>query len=33
VGEYIIIYFMEGNDVLILRVGHGKRDLEALFDL
>jgi plasmid stabilization system protein ParE len=32
VGEYVIVYWVEGDDVLILRVVHGKRDLEALFD-
>lgn len=32
VGEYLILYCVDGNDVLILRVVHGKRDLEALFD-
>jgi toxin ParE1/3/4 len=31
VGEYVIVYYLEGKDVLILRVVHGKRDLEALF--
>ncbi len=31
VGEYIVVYSIEGEDVLILRVVHGKRDLEALF--
>jgi toxin ParE1/3/4 len=32
VGEYVIVYCVEGADVLILRVVHGRRDLEALFD-
>jgi toxin ParE1/3/4 len=32
VGEYVIVYCVDGNEVLILRVVHGKRDLEALFD-
>jgi toxin ParE1/3/4 len=32
VGEYVIVYCIEGADVLILRVVHGRRDLEALFD-
>jgi toxin ParE1/3/4 len=32
VGEYVVVYCIEGHDVLILRVIHGKRDLEALFD-
>jgi plasmid stabilization system protein ParE len=31
-GEYIVVYCVEGADVLILRVVHGKRDLDALFD-
>jgi toxin ParE1/3/4 len=31
VGEYVIIYCVEKGDVLILRVVHGRRDLEALF--
>ena len=31
VGEYIIVYCVEDSDVLILRVVHGRRDLEALF--
>lgn len=31
VGEYVIIYRIEGVDVLILHVAHGRRDLEALF--
>jgi plasmid stabilization system protein ParE len=30
VGEYVIVYSAEGEDVLI-RVVHGKRDLEDLF--
>jgi toxin ParE1/3/4 len=32
VGEYVIVYSVEGADVCILRVVHGRRDLEALFD-
>ncbi len=32
VGEYVIVYCVDGDDVLILRVVHGRRDLEALFD-
>jgi len=32
VGEYIVVYSVEGANVLILRVVHGKRDLDALFD-
>jgi plasmid stabilization system protein ParE len=31
VGEYLIVYGIEDGDVLILRVVHGRRDLEALF--
>jgi toxin ParE1/3/4 len=31
VGEYVILYCIDGGDVLILRVIHGRRDLEALF--
>jgi toxin ParE1/3/4 len=31
VGEYLIVYCVDGEDVLILRVVHGKRDLEDLF--
>jgi len=32
VGEYVIVYCVENGDVLILRVAHGRRDIEALFD-
>jgi toxin ParE1/3/4 len=31
VGEYLIIYRMRDEDVLILRVLRGSRDIEALF--
>jgi toxin ParE1/3/4 len=31
VGEYVIVYCLEAGDVLILRVAHGRRDIEALF--
>lgn len=31
-GDYIIVYCVEGEDLSILRVVHGRRDLEALFD-
>jgi toxin ParE1/3/4 len=31
VGEYVIVYCLENGDVLILRVAHGRRDIEALF--
>jgi toxin ParE1/3/4 len=32
VGEFIIVYSTDEDDVLILRVMHGRRDLERLFD-
>jgi toxin ParE1/3/4 len=32
VGEYVIVYCVDGDDALILRAVHGRRDLEALFD-
>ena len=32
VGEYVILYCVEGADVLVLRVVHGRRDLELLFE-
>ena len=31
IGEYVIVYCVEAQDVLILRVAHGRRDMEALF--
>ena len=31
VGEYVIVYSVENEDVLILRVVHGRRQLEVLF--
>jgi toxin ParE1/3/4 len=31
VGEYVIVYCLEGEDVLILRVAHGRRDIAAMF--
>ena len=31
VGEYVIVYGVVGTEVLILRVIHGRRDLEAIF--
>lgn len=31
VGEYVVIYRIQSGDVLILRVLHGSRDIEALF--
>jgi plasmid stabilization system protein ParE len=30
VGEYVVLYRVEGDDVLIQRVARGSRDLEAL---
>ena len=29
--DYMIVYRLEGADVLILRVAHGRRDIKALF--
>jgi plasmid stabilization system protein ParE len=31
VDEYVIVYCLEAEDVLILRVAHGRRDIQALF--
>lgn len=31
VGEYVIVYCVENEDALILRVVHGRRNLEVLF--
>jgi toxin ParE1/3/4 len=31
VGDYVIVYCLNDEDVLILRVVHGRRDIEALF--
>ena len=31
VGEYVIIYRIEDEDVLILHVAHGRRNIEELF--
>jgi toxin ParE1/3/4 len=31
VGEYVIVYCVEGPDVFVLRVVHGRRDLLGLF--
>jgi toxin ParE1/3/4 len=31
VGDYVIIYRVENNDVLILHVIHGRRDIGSLF--
>ena len=33
VGECVIVYLIEGKDISILRVVHGRRDLEHLFGL
>ena len=33
VGEYVIIYSVEGDDVFTLRVVHGRRDFDRLFEL
>jgi toxin ParE1/3/4 len=32
VGEYVIVYCVENEDALILRVVHGRRQIEALLD-
>jgi toxin ParE1/3/4 len=32
VGEYIVVYCVEGADVFILRVVHGRREMEKLFE-
>jgi plasmid stabilization system protein ParE len=32
VGEYVVVYCVQDEDVLILRVAHDRRDIEALFD-
>ena len=32
VGNYVVVYDIDGEDVRILRVAHGRRDLAALFD-
>ena len=31
VGEYVIVYCIESENVLVLRVVHGRRDIDALF--
>lgn len=31
VGQYVIIYRIEGEDILILHIMHGSRDLESYF--
>ena len=30
VGEYVILYCVDGQEILILRVVHGRRDLEEI---
>ncbi len=32
IGNYLVIYRVRGEDVLILHVAHGRRDLETLFE-
>ena len=32
VGDYIVLYRIDGDDVVIVRVVRGSRDLEPLFD-
>jgi toxin ParE1/3/4 len=32
VGDYLVLYRIDGKDVVIDRVVHGSRDLERLFD-
>jgi toxin ParE1/3/4 len=32
VGDYVVLYRVEGDDVLIVRVVRGSQDLEPLFD-
>ena len=31
VGDYVIVCIVESEDVFILRVAHGRRDIDALF--
>jgi toxin ParE1/3/4 len=31
VGEFVILYVIEGGDIAVLRVVHGRRQLERLF--
>lgn len=31
VGDYVILYRVVGEDILILHVTHGHRDIEGLF--
>lgn len=32
VGDYVIVYNIIGSDVLVLRVVHGRRDFESIFE-
>lgn len=32
VGEYVIVYSVEDRDVWILRIVHGRRDIESIFE-
>jgi toxin ParE1/3/4 len=32
VGNYLLIYRVKGEDVFILHVAHGRRDLDSLFE-
>lgn len=32
VGDYVLLYRVEGVDAVVARVVHGSRDLDALFD-
>jgi toxin ParE1/3/4 len=31
IGDYVIVYLVEGTDVFIFRVVHGRRNMEELF--
>jgi toxin ParE1/3/4 len=33
VGEYLVLYKVDENEVLIVRIAHGKRDVGGLFPL
>lgn len=32
VGVYLVFYFPTGNGISVMRVAHGKRDIDRLFD-
>jgi len=32
-GEYVIVYTIDGDNILVLRIVHGRRDLYALFEM